>query len=94
MNPRNFPITRGLRGAMLACLCVIGITMVHAEAVPSTVRDALARAHLPGASVSFFVQEVGAARPWIEAQADVPQNPASLMKLLTTYVALEQLGPA
>ena len=89
-----FPMLRWLRTTMLACLCVSGITVAQADAIPAVVRDALTRARLPTSSVSFFVQEVGASRPWVEAQADVLQNPASLMKLLTTYVALEQLGPA
>lgn len=40
------------------------------------------------------VQEVGAATPRWAWQADAPANPASLMKLLTTFAALDLLGPA
>ena len=32
--------------------------------------------------------------PWLAHRAQVPVNPASVMKLVTTYAALEQLGPA
>ena len=39
-------------------------------------------------------QEVDAPRPRLAWQADKPVNPASLMKLVTTFAALELLGPA
>jgi serine-type D-Ala-D-Ala carboxypeptidase/endopeptidase (penicillin-binding protein 4) len=39
------------------------------------------------------VQEVGRSTPRVAWQADLPVNPASLMKLLPTLAALEQLGP-
>src|SRR5207245_1940327 len=41
-----------------------------------------------------WVQEVGAPRPTIALHPDTPVNPASVMKLVTTYAALELLGPA
>ena len=41
-----------------------------------------------------MVQEVGATRPRLVLRADQPVNPASLMKLLTTFAGLELLGPA
>ena len=41
-----------------------------------------------------WVQEVDAARPRLAWQADKPVNPASLMKLVTTFAGLELLGPA
>jgi D-alanyl-D-alanine carboxypeptidase/D-alanyl-D-alanine-endopeptidase (penicillin-binding protein 4) len=40
------------------------------------------------------VQEVGAPRPALAVNASAPMNPASVMKLVTTYAALELLGPA
>ncbi len=53
-----------------------------------------AAAKLGPAQASFFVQEVGTGSPWVEINARGAQNPASLMKLVTTYAALESLGPA
>jgi len=44
--------------------------------------------------VAIVVQEVGAARPTLEMNAGASMNPASVMKLATTYAALELLGPA
>ena len=52
------------------------------------------RAGLPREAVVAIVQEVGSARPRLAWQPDQPVNPASLMKLLTTFAALELLGPA
>jgi D-alanyl-D-alanine carboxypeptidase/D-alanyl-D-alanine-endopeptidase (penicillin-binding protein 4) len=49
---------------------------------------------IPSSSVAVVVQEVGAARPSLAERAGVSVNPASLMKLVTTYAALELLGPA
>ena len=40
------------------------------------------------------MQEVGAPRPELAINAAAPMNPASMMKLVTTYAALELLGPA
>ncbi|HET7364004.1 MAG TPA: D-alanyl-D-alanine carboxypeptidase/D-alanyl-D-alanine-endopeptidase [Burkholderiales bacterium] len=57
-------------------------------------RQALQTAGVPAASVSAWVQEVGATRPSVAARADRPMHPASVMKLATTYAALELLGPA
>jgi len=65
-------------------------------ALPAEVEAALARARLPRDALSVLVVDAqggrGAAR--LAHRAQVPVNPASVMKLVTTYAALEQLGPA
>ncbi len=40
-----------------------------------------------------MVQETGALQPLFAHQPNKPQNPASVMKLVTTFAALELLGP-
>lgn len=65
-----------------------------AQDFPRPVRQALRAAGVPPSSVSAWVQELGAARPSVAARADTPMHPASVMKLVTTYAALELLGPA
>lgn len=54
----------------------------------------LAAAKVPAANVAVLVQEVAAARPRLIHNPGASMNPASVMKLVTTYAALEILGPA
>jgi len=63
-------------------------------ALPEMVGRELRDARVPQASVSVLVQEVGARRPSLAHNPDTSRNPASVMKLVTTYAALELLGPA
>ena len=62
--------------------------------LPAPVLQALRDARVPQASVSIVVQEVGARRPSFALNAAASRNPGSVMKLVTTYAALELLGPA
>ena len=62
--------------------------------LPSPTLKALRAAGIPENSVAAWVQEIGVPRPTLAWRADVPMNPASAMKLVTTYAALELLGPA
>ena len=59
-------------------------------------RGGLARARLPRDALSVFVADAqdGRAPARLSYRAQVPVNPASVMKLVTTYAALDQLGPA
>src|SRR5574341_2241252 len=63
-------------------------------ALPEYVAKALRDARVPEASVSVLVQELGARRATLALNPGVTRNPASVMKLVTTYAALELLGPA
>jgi serine-type D-Ala-D-Ala carboxypeptidase/endopeptidase (penicillin-binding protein 4) len=62
--------------------------------LPAPVTQGLAAAKIPAASVAVLVQEVGAVRPRLLHNPGTSMNPASVMKLVTTYAALEMLGPA
>ena len=61
---------------------------------PATVANALRAAKLPVSAVGFFVQDVTATKPALVLNAERAMNPASVMKLVTTYSALELLGPS
>ncbi|HEX5362791.1 MAG TPA: D-alanyl-D-alanine carboxypeptidase/D-alanyl-D-alanine-endopeptidase, partial [Gallionella sp.] len=65
-----------------------------AASLPDAVRQSLQQAGIPLEGVAVEVREVGARRPLISLNAARPMNPASTMKLLTTYVGLDLLGPA
>jgi len=62
--------------------------------LPPDVSRMLKRYGLSEKGLSVFVQEIGQPAPLLTVRADVPRNPASTMKLLTTLAALETLGPA
>jgi D-alanyl-D-alanine carboxypeptidase/D-alanyl-D-alanine-endopeptidase (penicillin-binding protein 4) len=62
--------------------------------LPPEVEQTLARYRIPGTSLSVFVREVGRDEPVVSYNSTVPRNPASTMKVITTYAALEALGPA
>jgi D-alanyl-D-alanine carboxypeptidase/D-alanyl-D-alanine-endopeptidase (penicillin-binding protein 4) len=69
-------------------------TGVAQPRLPEPVAQALARAKIPEASVAFYVHEIGSDRPLVAYGDERVLNPASTMKLVTTYAGLELLGPA
>ncbi|GAB1720742.1 MAG: D-Ala-D-Ala carboxypeptidase PBP3, Serine peptidase, MEROPS family S13 [Nitrosospira sp.] len=62
--------------------------------LPPSVSQALRRAAIPESATGVYVHEIGAGRPLIALNAGRAMNPASVMKLLTTFAGLEMLGPA
>ncbi len=65
-----------------------------ANELPAPVALAAKSLGLPHEGISLWVQGVEALEPLVLVNADVPRNPASAMKLVTTLAALEGLGPA
>lgn len=93
------------RSACIALLCAASVSFAaRAQAIPSSapaprlppaVEAALARAQLPAEALSVLVVPVEAgATPRLAYRAQEPRNPASVMKLVTTFAALDVLGPA
>jgi D-alanyl-D-alanine carboxypeptidase/D-alanyl-D-alanine-endopeptidase (penicillin-binding protein 4) len=69
-------------------------TREAAPQLPPAVAQALARAGVPREAVSFEVRAVsGDAAPRLSYRAGIAMNPASVMKLVTTFSALDILGP-
>ncbi len=67
---------------------------VSAAQLPDTVKQELAKANIPAESVGIEVREAGKTTPLISHRTEQGMNPASTMKLLTTYAGLEILKPA
>ena len=80
--------------ALLSLVFALSTAVAAPRTGSSEVDAALARGKVPAEALVAFVQEVGGTRPRLAWQPDRTANPASVMKLITTYAALELLGPA
>jgi serine-type D-Ala-D-Ala carboxypeptidase/endopeptidase (penicillin-binding protein 4) len=84
--------------ALNRTLAVLAVALAppFAGATPLSpeVQQALQSERIPLDAVSVLVQEAGSATTRLSHHATQPMNPASVVKLLTTYAALDQLGPA
>jgi serine-type D-Ala-D-Ala carboxypeptidase/endopeptidase (penicillin-binding protein 4) len=83
-----------MRRALAAIMLAAVATAAMAREIPATVRAALAQAKVPLSAAAILVEPVEDGPPVLVHQIAVPMNPASVMKLVTTYAALDQLGPA
>lgn len=80
---------------ILASLLLLAFShLALAAGLPGSVAEALKRAKIPLSSVGIVVQETNASKALIDINGAQAMNPASTMKLLTTFSALEILGPA
>lgn len=62
--------------------------------VPAALQKILAHAQIPPDAVSLLVMDAsGQLPPRLSHRAEASMNPASVMKLVTTYAALDTLGP-
>ncbi|MGH8587884.1 MAG: D-alanyl-D-alanine carboxypeptidase, partial [Gammaproteobacteria bacterium] len=99
MRPSSFRSARSLSPRLVLLLapllCAIALpTYARSGAnLPAPVVQALKRARIPLTHIGVLVQETGKSEPLIAWQADRPMNPASTMKLVTTFAGLSALGP-
>lgn len=81
------------RRAVLAIFAIAALSGAAHAVLPPPVARAFKHAGVPLDHVAIVVQETGRGKPMIAHQAAKPMNPASAMKLVTTFAALELLGP-
>ena len=91
MRTRLLPLVVSLCGL---CASTLTPSAAAADALAPDVREFLQRERVPVRALSVLVQEVGSGSTRLALNAQQPVNPASLLKLVTTYAALDQLGPA
>src|SRR5450830_1983357 len=83
------------RNNLLGVLAALACSLVLAQALPPEVAAALERAKVPRDAVTLLVVDAeGKLPPRLSHRASVAMNPASVMKLVSTYAALDLLGPA
>jgi D-alanyl-D-alanine carboxypeptidase/D-alanyl-D-alanine-endopeptidase (penicillin-binding protein 4) len=78
---------------LAGCLAVTQAMGDTLRELPPAVSQVLRAYDMPPESYSAWVQEADADTPLLAFNAEVPRNPASTIKLLTTFLALEDLGP-
>lgn len=87
---------RSLRACaqVLAAVLLLSAGAVGADELPAAMLEALRDAGIPARQVAVVVQSVDAPQALLSHNAHQPMNPASTMKLVTTYAGLDLLGPA
>ena len=82
-----------MRKVLFSCVCLWAL-QAAADELPVPVAQALKGAGIPVAATAFWVREVDAAAPRLAVNARAALNPASTIKLVTTFAALDLFGPA
>ena len=89
---------RRLLTVLLVCVCLTAQAAEPGGTLPAPVLRALKSAGIPAQAVAVVAQSVAqpldAGKPLVRHRGEAAMNPASLMKLVTTFSALEILGPA
>lgn len=88
----------GRRTAGWLRLCLVGLACsilqpASAQGLPPELAAAWSATGLPSSALSVVVEELDGPR-LVAVHPSEPRNPASVMKLVTTFAALDSLGPA
>ncbi len=78
----------------IASLVVASISSAATMVPPPPVAQALESAGVPESAVGIYVYNLTDGEPIVEVAGNTAFNPASTMKLITTFAAIEILGPA
>jgi D-alanyl-D-alanine carboxypeptidase/D-alanyl-D-alanine-endopeptidase (penicillin-binding protein 4) len=78
--------------ALAALLMVQGVSLALAQALPPELASVWNASRLPQSSLSIVVDEADGPR-MIGVNPQEPRNPASVMKLVSTWAGLSALGP-
>ncbi len=81
-------------GALPLLVAVLPALGLCESVLPPAVQESLNLRKSPDESLSIYVENLDTGKPLLTWNADVPRNPASVVKLLTTLVALDLLGPS
>jgi len=86
-------VKRLLHVVLMGLLC-LSVADAGETELPAGVRSVLKVRDLPADSLSIYIEDVETGETILQWLDDEPRNPASTIKLLTTLVALDVLGPA
>jgi D-alanyl-D-alanine carboxypeptidase/D-alanyl-D-alanine-endopeptidase (penicillin-binding protein 4) len=77
-----------------ACIFCAAVSPGAMAAVPAAVTQVMAAQRLPASAASFVILEADSGLVVASHNADTPRSPASTIKTVTTFAALDMLGPA
>jgi len=83
-----------MRWLTVGFLALASVVSATDDELPIRVQSALNARSVPHDSLSIFVTDLDTGEAILDWRGDEPRNPASTIKLLTTLVALDVLGPA
>ena len=80
---------------LLVALAAVAAPVMAAsdDTLPVAVQSALSHRQVPHETLSIYVEDLESGEILLRWQDAVPRNPGSTIKLLTTLVALDLLGP-
>jgi serine-type D-Ala-D-Ala carboxypeptidase/endopeptidase (penicillin-binding protein 4) len=79
--------------ALMGCISA-GAWAAGIPGTPAPVSQAMAAQRLPPGAVSFVIIDTDSGRVVLAQNPDTPRSPASTVKTVTTFAALDLLGPA
>ncbi len=91
-NERSWTTLRLVLVALLGLL--LQVAAAADTRLPASVRNVLELRRIPEDTVSILVTELESGKTILRWNDETPRNPASTMKLVTTLVALDVLGPS
>ena len=84
-------IINTLRLVILGASCFINYTL--AADLPENIKQALQKYNFPDSSISIYVEQTDNKNALLDWRSNQQVNPASTMKVITTYAGLDLLGP-
>src|SRR5580698_2981452 len=94
MNPLSGLALGCASGAAMICASLaVGAPAAAHATVPNSVTQLMTAQHLPSDSLSFVILDPDTGGVVMSHNPDTPRSPASTIKTVTTYAALDMLGP-
>jgi D-alanyl-D-alanine carboxypeptidase/D-alanyl-D-alanine-endopeptidase (penicillin-binding protein 4) len=82
-------------GLILLVLAILALPQAQSQTLPPRFAQALAQAGIPSDAVSVYIAPTNPLEsPKYAHRSNTAMNPASVMKLVTSYAALDILGPS
>src|ERR1700744_3272268 len=94
MNAIMLMLHRIVLACGFAILSGAAVAAGSAANVPTAITQLMAAQHLPSSALSFVIVDVDTGRIVRSHNPDTPRSPASTIKTVTTFAALDMLGPA